>query len=92
VIRARVVGKTWATIRVPGLTARKLLLVAPLDAKGRATGRLLVAADSVSCGEGQTVLVSFGSGSRNALGEPDAPLEASVVGIVAPGDDDEERP
>lgn len=82
-LRARVVGKTWATIRVEGLVQRKLLLLAPLDEEGRATGKLLVAADSVSCGEGQTVLVAFGSASRNAIECQTTPIDACVVGIVA---------
>ena len=82
-IRAKVIGKTWATIRVPGLVERKLLLLAPLNEEGVATGKLLVAADSVSCGEGQTVLVTYGSGSRNALESQSTPVDATVVGIIA---------
>ena len=82
-IRAKVIGKTWATIRVDGLVEMKLLLLAPLDDEGVATGKLLVAADSVSCGEGQTVLVTFGSGSRNALDSQSTPVDATVVGIIA---------
>ena len=82
-IRARVVGKVWATVRVPGLVQKKLLLLAPLDRRGRPTGRLLVGADSVNAGQGQTVLVSFGSGSRNALSDQSLPVEACVTGIIA---------
>jgi len=82
-IRAVVVGKTWATIRSTGLDTRKLLLLAPLDDDGLVTGKLLVAADAVSCGEGQTVLVAFGSGSRNGLDSQSTPVDACVVGIEA---------
>ncbi len=82
-IRAVVLGKTWATIRSDGLKEHKLLLLAPLDENDVATGQLLVAADSVSCGEGQTVLVAFGSASRNAIDNQKSPVDAAVVGIIA---------
>lgn len=82
-IRAVVVGKTWASVKSPGLEKRKLLLLAPCDKEGRPGKKIFVAADSVSCGEGQEVLLSFGSAARNALENQALPIEATVVGILA---------
>lgn len=60
-IRGTVVGQVWATHKAPGLNGQKLLLVAQPD------GQVWVASDVVDAGVGDQVLVSRGSGARNAL-------------------------
>jgi microcompartment protein CcmK/EutM len=72
VIRGQIIGEVWATRKAPGLTGRKLVLVAAQGA-GRSTGRVVVAIDTLDARAGDEVLVSFGSGARNVLwtaGEP----------------------
>ena len=49
----RVAGKVWATKKSPRLTGLALLTV-------EAEGRVLVCADCVGAGEGETVLVATG--------------------------------
>ena len=79
----RVAATVVATIQVPALDGRRLLLVDLLDLEGRPTGRDLIAVDAVGAGAGETVLVlDEGNGARQVLGAPQAPVRAVVVGIV----------
>ena len=79
----RVAGTVVATICSPVFEGRRLLMVDLLDEKGRATGRDLIAVDSVGAGAGEMVLIlDEGNGARQVLQAPDAPVRAVVVGIV----------
>jgi len=79
----RVAGTVVATICSPIFEGRRLLMVDLLDDKGRATGRDLIAVDSVGAGAGEMVLIlDEGNGARQVLQAPDAPVRAVVVGIV----------
>ena len=79
----RVAGTVVATISVPDLDNRKLLMVDLLDLDGNATGKDLIAVDSVGAGAGETVLVlDEGNGARQVLEAPDAPIRAVVVGVI----------
>ncbi len=79
----RVAATVVATIRVPVLDGRRLLVVDLLDLDGRATGKDLIAVDAVDAGAGETVLVlDEGNGARQVLAAPQAPVRAVVVGIV----------
>jgi ethanolamine utilization protein EutN len=79
----RVAGTVVATICSPVFEGRRLLMVDLLDEKGRATGRDLIAVDSVGAGAGETVLIlDEGNGARQVLEAPDAPVRAVVVGII----------
>jgi microcompartment protein CcmK/EutM len=66
-IRGTVLGQVWATRRARGLDGQKLLLVAARDAAGAATGRVVVAIDTLDARTGEDVTVAFGSGARNVL-------------------------
>jgi microcompartment protein CcmK/EutM len=79
----RVAGTVVATICSPVFEGRRLLMVDLLDDTGRATGRDLIAVDSVGAGAGEMVLIlDEGNGARQVLQAPDAPVRAVVVGIV----------
>lgn len=79
----RVAATVVATIQVPALDGRRLLLVDLLDLEGRPTGKDVIAVDAVGAGAGETVLVlDEGNGARQVLGAPQAPLRAVIVGIV----------
>jgi len=79
----RVAGTVVATICSPVFEGRRLLMVDLLDEKGRATGKDLIAVDSVGAGAGEMVLIlDEGNGARQVLQAPDAPVRAVVVGIV----------
>ncbi len=85
--RGRVIGEVWATRKHPGIEGRKLLLVAATEARegGSApTGEVLVAMDTLDAAPGQEVLVSWGSGARNAVSaaHADTVLSDAAVSVV----------
>src|SRR5438477_198034 len=71
-----------ATRKDPRLLSSKLLVVRPIDPRGKADGNCLVAVDTVDAGVGETVLVVSGSSARMASGMKDCPVDAVIVGIV----------
>ena len=81
-ILARIVGTVVATRKDPRLVSNKLLVVRPMDPRGKAEGNYLVAVDTVDAGVGETELVVSGSSERLASGMKDCPVDAVVVGIV----------
>jgi ethanolamine utilization protein EutN len=86
VIRGTIIGNVWATRQVAGLAGRKLVLVAARDADGSASGRVIVAIDTLDARGGDDVTVAFGSGARNVLapGPDNRELlcDAAVAAIV----------
>jgi len=78
----KIVGTVVATRKDPRLTSSKLLVVRPMDPRGKAEGNYLVAVDTVDAGVGETVLVVSGSSARMASGLKDSPVDAAIVGII----------
>jgi microcompartment protein CcmK/EutM len=79
---AKVVGTVVATRKDPRLVSSKLLIVRPIDPKGKLEGSHLVAVDTVQAGVGETVLVVSGSSARMAAGLKDCPVDAAIVGVI----------
>ena len=79
---ARIVGTVVATRKDPRLVSTKLLVVRPMDPRGKAEGNYLVAIDTVDAGVGETVLVVSGSSARMAAGLKDCPVDAAIIGII----------
>jgi ethanolamine utilization protein EutN len=80
---ARVTGEVVATVKHPHLNARKLLLVVPEAAPGRAAGAPVIALDTVDAGVGDRVLVADeGNAAAQVLGLPRGPVRTVVVGVV----------
>ena len=79
---AKIVGTVVATRKDPRLVSNKLLVVRPMDPRGKADGNYLVAIDTVDAGVGETVLVVSGSSARMASGLKDCPVDAAIVGII----------
>lgn len=80
---AWVIGQLVATIKHPDHQGCKLLLVEPLDARGRKSTPGLVAIDAVDAGVGDVVLLlEEGKGARAVLESDSVPCEAMIVGIV----------
>lgn len=79
----RVAGTVVSTIHHPAVDGRRLLLVDLVDPAGEPTGGYVLAMDVVDAGAGETVLVlDEGTGARQVLDDPGAPIRAVVVGIV----------
>ena len=70
----QVAGKVWATKKSSALTGQAFLTV-------QVGERILVCADCVGAGEGETVLVATGGAARVAAGTQ-IPIDAAIVGIV----------
>lgn len=78
----KIVGTVVATRKDPRLVSSKLLVVRPIDPRGKAEGNYVVAIDTVDAGVGETVLVVSGSSARMAAGMKDVPVDAAIVGII----------
>jgi microcompartment protein CcmK/EutM len=76
------VGTVVATRKDPRLVSSKLMVVRPVDPRGKAEGNPLVAVDTVDAGVGDTVLIVSGSSARLAAGLKDTPVDAAIVGVV----------
>jgi ethanolamine utilization protein EutN len=80
---ARVVGTVVSTISTPDFDGRTLLLCDLLDPSGTPAGGYMIAVDSVGAGVGETVLLlDEGTGARQVLAAPGAPIRTVIVGIV----------
>ena len=79
-IIGQVVGTVVATRKSEALVGQKLLVLKPLYCPG--DEGFLVAVDTVGAGVGETVLVTVGSGAREAMIKDNAPIDAAIVGIV----------
>jgi ethanolamine utilization protein EutN len=78
----KIIGTVVATRKDPRLVSSKLLVVRPMDPRGKGDASSLVAVDTVDAGVGETVLVVSGSSARMASGLKDCPVDAAVIGIV----------
>ena len=79
---AVVIGDVVATVKDANLTATTLLLLQPITAAGEATGRTLVALDSVGAGVGERVFFVRGREAAFPFYPAEPPTDAAVVGIV----------
>ena len=82
-ILGRIIGSVVSTIHHPIVASRKLLVAERLDASGQGNGGYIIAIDAIGAGQGEIVLIlDEGSGARQILDDPDAPVRSMVVGIV----------
>ena len=79
---ARVIGDVVATRKDPNLTGITLLIVQPIAPDGSATGRALVALDSIGAGAGEHVFFVRGREAAYPFYPVEAPTDATIVGIV----------
>ncbi|MEW6434939.1 MAG: EutN/CcmL family microcompartment protein [Myxococcota bacterium] len=80
----RVLGTVVATEKHPSFHARKILVVQPVDERLEPLGKSFLAIDhSSSAGKGDLVLVlNEGTGTRQVLGDKQAPIRSLVMGVV----------
>ena len=78
----RIIGNVVCTIKDPALVGQKLLIVQPLDRKGRGKGRPIVALDAVGAGAGETIYWCRGKEASFPFLPSELPAEATIVGIV----------
>jgi len=89
---AKVVGSVWSTKKTDNLKNLKFLVVNPLNLKKEPLTDVVIVADVLGAGIGETVICAYGHAARKAI-LPDNPtslsIEAAVVGIVDKIDIDE---
>jgi ethanolamine utilization protein EutN len=79
---ARVLGEVVSTMKDANLTGMKLLVLQPITPAGDATGRTLVALDSVGAGVGENVFFVRGREAAFPFYPAEPPTDASIIGIV----------
>lgn len=79
---ARVIGNVVATVKDPGLHARKLLIIQPLTGARLPTGDPLIAVDSAGVGVGEEVFFVCGKEASFAFLPDPVPADVSIVGKV----------
>ena len=79
---AKVIGEVVSTVKDPNLTSLKFLVLQPLTPAGDATGRTLVAVDSVGAGVGERVFFVRGREAAFPFYPVEPPVDATIVGIV----------
>jgi microcompartment protein CcmK/EutM len=78
----KVVGTVWSTKKTPDLEGVRFLIVHPFDLDHEPTKNVVVVADRLGAGAGETVMCAYGKAARTAIGNQDMSIEAAVVGIV----------
>jgi microcompartment protein CcmK/EutM len=79
---AKVVGTVWATKKSPDLEGVRFLVVHPIELDKEPTRSIVVVADRMGAGVGETVMCAYGKAARTAVGDQDMAIEAAVVAIV----------
>lgn len=79
---ARVIGDVVASVKDANLTGIKLLLLQPIAASGEASGRTLIALDSIGAGVGEHVFFVRGREAAFPFYPAEPPTDAAVIGIV----------
>ena len=78
----RVVGTVVSTMKDANLAGLKMLVLQPLAVSGEASGRTLVALDSVGAGVGENVFFVRGREAAFPFYPAEPPADATIVGIV----------
>jgi len=79
---AKVIGDVVVTRKDENLSGITLLVIQPIGADGTASGRTLVAVDSVGAGVGETVFFVRGKEASFPFYPTEVPTDAGIVGIV----------
>jgi microcompartment protein CcmK/EutM len=81
-ILAKVTGTVISSQKDPNLTGLKLLLCRELDSNQKPLDSYHVAVDAVKAGEGDIVLLAYGSSARMTSVTREAPIDAVTIAIV----------
>ena len=77
------IGDVVATQKATSHEGRKILVVQPLQLDGTDRGEAVLALDAVDAGVGDRVLLATeGFSAMTAVGRPNSPIDAAVIGII----------
>lgn len=80
-ILGRVYGSVVSTHKLEALVGSKFMLVQCIE-NNQLVDKFLVAIDGVGAGIGEDVIITEGSSARMGMKNPDAPVDALIVGIL----------
>lgn len=83
-LAGKVVGSVIATRKHENLKGNKFMIVEIID-NMTSHGKQIIAIDNIGAGIGEYVLVSIGSCARLACDNPQAPVDAAIIGIIDDG-------
>jgi ethanolamine utilization protein EutN len=78
----RVVGCVWCTVKNPGLTGLRMLVVQPLTPELEVTGKRLICTDCTGAGTGELVYWVRGKEASFPFLPAEPPTDTTIVGIV----------
>lgn len=78
----KVVGHVVSTKKEESLTGYKLMVIKVRNKQAKDSFTQMVAVDLVGAGIGEDVLISTGSSARAVSGQPNSPIDATIVGII----------
>ncbi|MBI9067927.1 MAG: EutN/CcmL family microcompartment protein [Salinivirgaceae bacterium] len=83
-ILGKIIGNAVSTIKAKGYESKKILIVQPIDPKGKYIGTSFLAIDTVQAGIGDTVIaLEEGTSARQIIDEPQSlTVKAVIAGIV----------
>lgn len=79
---AEVIGTVVASRKEEELEGLRFLVVRPLDANMKSSGKVTVAVDAVGAGVGEVVLFASGSAARQTKMTQNRPVDAVCMAIV----------
>ena len=90
----KVVGTVWSTKKTDNLENLRFLIINPINLKHKPFSDIVIVADVLGAGVGETVICAYGHAARQAIcpaNPTKLSIEAAVVGIVdrmdIPGDE-----
>ena len=81
-IFAKIIGTVVSTQKDPKLSGKKLLLCKETDHSGKPLNTYHVAVDAVQAGEGDFILLTYGSAARMTDLTKDAPIDAVIMAVI----------
>jgi microcompartment protein CcmK/EutM len=78
----RIVGRVWSSVKNPGLTGQRMLLVQPVDATLAPSGRHIICTDSTGAGAGELIYWVRGKEASFPFTDAEVASDATIVGIV----------
>jgi ethanolamine utilization protein EutN len=79
---ATVIGRIVASRKDPSLTGARLLVIQPMTHSRQPSGKPIVAIDTVSAGDGETIYWVSSREAPNALPSKYGPIDAAIIGIA----------
>lgn len=79
---AEVIGTVVASRKEEELEGLRFLVLRPVDAQMKPSGKAVVAADAVGAGVGEVVLYASGSAARQTKLTNNRPVDAVIMAIV----------